>query len=341
MSAALSLLVLPLISSWLGPLPHVHPSIRRSCAPCCSRAVKVLSCDTRICKDAKRASRGGKRLRVQLSHSKKKQLISMHKQAQAHIRKGATEPARALLDKCLALDRGDAHSWLTLARLEASCGRQAVAHNLFKQARAACPGNVRLIHAHAILEQRRGRAPEARRLFEEATLLQPANEYTGHAWGRFEESLGNRSGAMEIYARTSALEAHPLVCAAWAKLEAQSGKFDAARAICEQGLGSKAFGLGGMAGGGTTPSRTELLTAWAGIEDAAGNMSGARRLLELGESLSLNEPHVSLAALCSIMWLHGLSTCDVDNRAWPLVFAYARWRRFTSCWPNWTNGWAM
>ncbi len=127
-------------------------------------------------------------------------VVGMYRQAQTAISAGEYDEARTLLEKCLELDARDAYCWLSLARLEARTGDEDHARARFEDARATCPDNVRLVHAHAIFEQRAGRPHVARQLFAEAAELEPANAYVSHAWGQLEEAMGNVSAAQRIYA---------------------------------------------------------------------------------------------------------------------------------------------
>ena len=135
-----------------------------------------------------------------LRPAKNWRVLGLYRKAQGCISVGDFEEARSLLEACLELDSRDAYCWLSLARLEARTGDAAQARLRFDEARATCPNNVRLVHAHAVFEQRSGRAAEARALFAEAARMEPGNAYVSHAWGLLEESMGNVSAAQTIYA---------------------------------------------------------------------------------------------------------------------------------------------
>eukprot|EP00900_Chrysochromulina_parva_P012275 jgi/Chrpa1/21048/Chrysochromulina_OHIO_Genome00009061-RA len=159
----------------------------------------------------------------------------MYRQAQKSISAGNYDEGRALLEKCLELDARDAYCWLSLARLEARTSDAENARRCFEAARATCPDNVRLVHAHAIFEQRAGCPQVARQLFAEASEMDPANAYVSHAWGQLEEALGNVSAAQRIYADLMARRPQAQVCCAWAALEQHEGHVGRARAIYRQG----------------------------------------------------------------------------------------------------------
>eukprot|EP00966_Prymnesium_polylepis_P048709 1127475-Prymnesium_polylepis.1 len=253
MGSVLALVLLPwAVVGWLGPTVLAPAAMRRVRCPRCS--VGAVELPPKPQTDG--ALDGHK---VPISRATKGRVIGMYRQAQRHMRKGALGDARSLLRKCLRIHPVDAHSWLTLARLEASDGDVALARQIFERAHAACPSNVRLVHAHAMMEQRSGQHGEARRLFADATSLQPASAHVSHAWGAFEESRGNASGARDIYARAVALEAHPQVCSAWAALEVTAGGLRDAIAICAHGAASQSFRRGGTAGGAEAAAGTELL----------------------------------------------------------------------------------
>ena len=134
-------------------------------------------------------------------------VVSLHRRAQAAVKSGDLDEARALLREGLRLDARDAYTWLSLARLTARVGDNDGARDLFDQATAKCPGNVRLIHAHAVFETGRGRPDAARQLFRQAAEVEPGNAYVSHAWGLLEESVGNASAARTIY--ETLMEAEP------------------------------------------------------------------------------------------------------------------------------------
>ena len=93
----------------------------------------------------------------------------------------------------------DAYTWLSLARLEARVGNADEAGELFERATAACPDNVRLVHARAVFEQRMGDVSVARQRLQQAARMDPGNAYVSHTWGLLEESVGNASAAQKIY----------------------------------------------------------------------------------------------------------------------------------------------
>ena len=88
--------------------------------------------------------------------TKKQRVLQLFRRAQEAIGHDDLPQARKLLNDCLDLDVADAHSWLALARLEARAGDAGLARSLFVRGRRACPGNVRLTHAQAVLEGRLG-----------------------------------------------------------------------------------------------------------------------------------------------------------------------------------------
>ena len=68
-----------------------------------------------------------------------------------------------------------------------------MARQLFVRGRRACPGNVHLTHAQAVLEGKLGMHGKARLRFAQAARVDPANAYVCHAWGLMEEQLGQVS----------------------------------------------------------------------------------------------------------------------------------------------------
>jgi len=234
-------------------------------------------------------------------------VVALHRRAQAAIRAGNFEEGRELLRKGLKLDARDAHSWLSLARLEARVGDAEEARRLFVRATHLCPDNVRLVHANAVFEAKAGHKAAARALFESAAELEPGNAYVSHAWGLLEESAGNASAAQRIYADLMDARPQAQVCVAWAALEAREGNLARAREIYERGW--RLYGLGTwdsdddddvderlpVTEGGSTAESVDLLVEWSALECAAGNLTAARTLLDRGKRLSPHAVRVHVA----------------------------------------------
>ena len=147
-------------------LPRAHLHVRAT-ASCC--AVPTIS-EPAVQPDGPHSGGGGspsghRRVRLpstqrrdgsRRSPSKKQRILALFRRAQQAISNDDLPEARQLLHGCLEIDRADAHSWLALARLEARAGDAGLARTLFVRGRRACPGNVRLTHAQAVLEGRLG-----------------------------------------------------------------------------------------------------------------------------------------------------------------------------------------
>jgi hypothetical protein len=123
------------------------------------------------------------------STTKRQKIIALFRGAQEAIGRDDLLKARVLLRHCLEIDQADSHSWLALARLEAGAGDVRLARQLFVRGRRACPGNVHLPHAQAVLEGKLGMHGRARLRFAQAARLEPANAYVCHAWGLMEEQV--------------------------------------------------------------------------------------------------------------------------------------------------------
>lgn len=221
------------------------------------------------------------------------------KRAQAAERSGHISEARALLQKCLELDRHDAHSWLALARLEARTGlpdssgvpRAARARALFEQGLIECPNNVHLLQAWAVLEHRCGDREAARELFQKGYDIEPQNPYISHAWGLLEQRVGNTEKARELFRKTIETRPHSEVCAAWGVLEAREGNVQKARELFE--MGAKCCGRRGE------ESVAGICRSWAQMEERLGDLPRARELL--GKAISsqprMTESYIDLANL--------------------------------------------
>ena len=133
--------------------------------------------------------RGGGARMPPRSTTKRQKIIALFRGAQEAIGRDDLLKARVLLRHCLEIDQADSHSWLALARLEAGAGDVRLARQLFVRGRRACPGNVHLPHAQAVLEGKLGMHGRARLRFAQAARLEPANAYVCHAWGLMEEQV--------------------------------------------------------------------------------------------------------------------------------------------------------
>ena len=299
------------VAAWLGGAAHV-PHTPLAVGGRWARCSAVSAGAPSIPGDAAmrpplRRSGGGKALKGNVKLTRKAikgRVVGLYRQAQLRLRAGAPDDARRLLRQCLRLDSQDAHSWLSLARLEADTGESALARSLFEEAVEACPRNVRLLQARAVLEQRCGEWDEAERWFALAAEVQPGNPYVSHAWGALLERRGNASAAREVYAASVDVEAQPEVCAAWAALESQQGNPAEALRVCRRGANSAAFRRSGAEGGLAAVPGTSLLLTWATLEQATGNSSGARSLLEQAARRSPLSPKVWWAAVCwaAVCW---------------------------------------
>ena len=245
-------------------------------------------------------------------------VINLHRVAQSKIKQGAFDEARLMLKEGLSLDEHDAHSWLSLARLEARTGHIDEARLLFTRANDACPGNVHIAQAFAVFEQRCGDKPAARARFELASQLEPSNAYVAHAWGLLEESVGNVTAAQKIYSDLIAVGPQTQVYCAWAALEAREGNLPFAREIYERGW--RLFQDDGMAhgsedsnsfpfepeadpaspSGGVRRSRWDIGEVAAAVDVAVteAEVAEAKRSApsDAGSSSSSEEPRASAAA---------------------------------------------
>ena len=119
-----------------------------------------------------RARGGGGAPTPPRSSSKRQKIIALFRGAQEAIGRDDLPKARVLLRHCLEIDQADSHSWLALARLEARAGDAALARQLFVRGRRACPGNVHLTHAQAVLEGKLGMHGRARLRFAQAARFE-------------------------------------------------------------------------------------------------------------------------------------------------------------------------
>jgi len=269
----------------LAPWPAVRPLIAtRACVPRLVATQPGSSTGggtgefTAKAAAVRRAPMPSSRQRAQAKH----RLITLFTQAKDAEERGATSLARSLLKRCLSFDSCDAHSLLALARLEAASGNEERAQSLFLSARAAQPGNVRLVHAHALFESRCGRPAAARAAFRVCLALEPGSSYAAHSWGQLEESLGKLGAARAVYARCPA---SPTVLAAWAALEARQANATRARSLFRAAC--TAGGVAGSIGGrrGTRRAAAQgrgwdlspaeaagLFIDWAALETRSGSV---------------------------------------------------------------------
>ncbi|CDF32431.1 TPR repeat-containing protein [Chondrus crispus] len=245
-------------------------------------------------------------------YEKRRVIRATFERARLEERNGNVPIARALYRDCLALDRGDAHSWLALARLEARVGgvnlrvgsdakeiteKQSHAEGakeakrLFEEGLRECPDSVHLLQAWAVLEHRCGDRDAARRLFRRGAELEPGNPYVCHAWALLEQREGNTEQARELFKKTLQVGAHPEVCGAWAVLEAREGNMQHARLLFEKGLKNCRSSEGSSA--------SNLWRNWAEMEERIGDLPRARELLSkaITSQPHFTESYVALAKL--------------------------------------------
>ena len=160
----------------------------------------------------------------------------MFRKARDLERSGQWKEATTILQKILAVDPHDAHSYLALARLEARRegsgpqvdSRRSPAREAFRAGTEQCPDSVHLWQAWAVHEQSRGDEDRARELFGKALEIDAKNPYVCHAFGLMEQRAGNVDEAQALWER--ALEGHStaaLVCSL-GELYTTSGKFKGA-----------------------------------------------------------------------------------------------------------------
>lgn len=258
---------------------------------------------------APRALTPSARVRAQAKH----RLIVLFARARDAQQRGLTSLARSLLERCLAIDKDDAHAVLALARLEAASGNEERAQRLFVAARAARPANVRLVHAHGVFEARCGRPAAAREAFRACEALEPGSSYAIHSWGLLEESLGKVAAARAVYARSPD---SPTVLAAWAALESHQVNTTHARSLYRaacvaSGLlvppGPDRPGCVVARGRGSVPSPAEaarLFIDWSALETRTGSLRQARSLLGKARAIAPHNAAVTVA-LADLEWSSG------------------------------------
>lgn len=193
--------------------------------------------------------------------------------------------SRELLQTCIDLDDSDAHSWLALARIEASTGSLRGARAIVGAALAKCPRNVHLMHAGALFEARMGKIAAARALFAEALQVSPGNAYAAQRAQRRRAQPPRRALAQPAAPAALALPRASLryVVHAWGLAEQQAGNLEGARALyanhCSGGAASGPQGA-------VSVDSAAICTAWAALEGMQGNAQRAREL------------HTQAVALC-------------------------------------------
>ena len=200
-----------------------------------------------------------------------------------HKRRGELGSAREAYHRSLQLNMGNAASYHAWGVLEWRCGHHELASQLFKKGLAASPKNRYILQSWAVMEARAGKSLEAQRLFAQAT------DSSGGKQGRGGKPRGMRpdgatwqAKALQCRAEGKFLQArrnfergiavdrtHIPLYHAWGQLELEQSNVTGAREIYQRGVWA---------------SRNEvetisLWTAWAMLEERAGDYSAARAYL--------------------------------------------------------------
>lgn len=272
-----------------------------------SRAVPTtcprLRCAASVPQNAAARTTSGKtgKTRARVSSKRVRALFQRAKAAESD---GEYAEAGKLLRECVALDAGDAHSWLALANLEArSCARgwcdaeeRAVAleaaRETFRRALSHCPRNVHLLHSFGVFEQRAGNRDAARRLFAEGMRADPHNAYVAQAWGLLEQRVGNNDEARRLFEGASRHRANAEVVRGWALLESRDGRPERARRLLRDGCNA-------CSARSDSRGEARLLGTWAQLEERMGDLPRARELLAraIAAHPRAVESYVALATL--------------------------------------------
>jgi len=258
---------------------------RRQCNGATGGKAALTVLTNKSVEGATRVLLGSSRARSAAKH----RLITLFRRARDAQNRGAIGQARSLLKYCLQLETSDSHSWLALARLEASAGNEDVARALFEEACSKCPNNVRLLHAHGVFEAHNANPEVARACFEASERLERGNAYVCHAWGQLEESHGNIEEARNIYEQCVRVGPQVEVYRAWAALEVQQGNLIAARAIYRRSVEA----AGALNDG--QEAKVKLILEWVMLERRMGKLDAARKLLAKASQLLPHSSEVALA----------------------------------------------
>jgi Tfp pilus assembly protein PilF len=197
-------------------------------------------------------------------------------------RRGELGSAREAYRRSLQLNKQNAATFHAWGVLEWRCGHHDLATQLFRKGLDASPHNRYILQSWACMEARAGRSDEAQRLFARA-LQQTGPARGGRRARRFRpdgatwqskalhcRAEGSVSKARQCFERGVADDAkHVPLYHSWGQLELEQHNVSGARAIYQRGVWASR----------DERATSSLWTAWALLEERAGDEDAARRYL--------------------------------------------------------------
>ena len=192
-------------------------------------------------------------------------------------RRGELGSAREAYRRSLQLNQKNAATFHAWGVLEWRCGHHELATQLFRKGLEASPANRYILQSWACMEARSGRSEEAQKLFANATKRRgprrTKNRPDGATWqARALQCLkeGKVREARACLERGVAIEPmHVPLYHAWGQLELEQNNVTAARDIYQRGVWASR----------NERETTSLWTAWALLEERAGDAESARAYL--------------------------------------------------------------
>lgn len=190
-------------------------------------------------------------------------------------RRGELGSAREAYHRSLQLNKGNAPTFHAWGVLEWRCGHHELATQLFRKGLEASPKNRYILQSWACMEARAGRSEEAQRLFAKATKRTGRRGVRpdGATWQAKALAClaeGKISEARASFERGVADDpTHVPLYHAWGQLELDQYNVSAARDIYQRGVWASRKEV----------ETTSLWTAWALLEERAGDGDAARSYL--------------------------------------------------------------
>lgn len=245
--------------------------------------------------------------RKPLSKSNRRKIRQLFGRAKRLVRKSHYEDATRVLRYILSLNSADGHSYVALAKIYAKRSladrhdggengsgggkNNNMARETFAEGVQACGSdNVHLLQAWAVYETNVGNVTGARALLERAREVDEFNPYVCHAYGLLEMRAGNVERAQFLW--YTAIHRTPTAALACSlghlELNSNHNPNDA-RHVYAYSLDRVSLGR----------ERTEILLAWATLEERIDNDGRAVRLIELAirDDPGDGRAHIALARL--------------------------------------------
>lgn len=223
---------------------------------------------------------------------------------------GNSSHARALLNSALERAPRSPKIHTAIAHLEAARGDEVAARAAFTAGAALSPHAVgektaEVFNAWASHEARRGELGRALAIVERGRRRHPRDPSLLQTLGTLHRRAGNTTAARASFEEAVRLRPHAPTFVAWGLMEADLGRFDTARQLFARGVRAD-------------PAHAPLHSARARVEERAGNLAEARRVLT-----------EALAAFPSSTLWHGLG--KLEERSGNLERAAELFEQGASC----------